>query len=98
MFPATFLSCRFFQVPESSGIPRMYHSSALLLPDGTVLISGSNPNAALTLTGPYPTEFRTQIFTPHYLQWGVPRNVLWKVSGGGKATARLVLHAMLLHA
>ena len=58
----------------------MYHSSALLLPDGTVLISGSNPNAALTLTGPFPTEFRTQIFNPHYLQWGVPRNVLWKVS------------------
>lgn len=26
-------------------IPRMYHSSATLLPDGTVMVSGSNPNS-----------------------------------------------------
>ena len=82
MFPATFFSLRFTEVQESSGIPRMYHSSALLLSDGTVLISGSNPNMNLTLTGNYPTEFRTQIFTPHYLQWGVSRNLLWRVSNG----------------
>ena len=29
----------------TSTIPRMYHSSASLLPDGSVIISGSNPNA-----------------------------------------------------
>jgi hypothetical protein len=28
-----------------SSIPRMYHSSASLLMDGTVIVSGSNPNA-----------------------------------------------------
>ena len=28
-----------------TSIPRMYHSSATLLPDGTVFVSGSNPNA-----------------------------------------------------
>lgn len=28
-----------------STIPRMYHSSATLLMDGTVMVSGSNPNA-----------------------------------------------------
>ena len=28
-----------------SSIPRMYHSTATLLPDGTVLVSGSNPSA-----------------------------------------------------
>ena len=28
-----------------STIPRLYHSAATLLPDGSVFISGSNPNA-----------------------------------------------------
>ena len=31
-------------LPEST-IQRMYHSSATLLPDGSVFIAGSNPNA-----------------------------------------------------
>ncbi|KAF7357719.1 hypothetical protein MVEN_00817800 [Mycena venus] len=30
---------------NASTIPRMYHSSAILLPDGAVLIAGSNPNS-----------------------------------------------------
>lgn len=28
-------------------IPRMYHSVATLLPDGSVFVSGSNPNAGM---------------------------------------------------
>ncbi|CAI5458076.1 unnamed protein product [Closterium sp. Yama58-4] len=70
---------RFWQVPESSRYARMYHSSALLLWDGSVLISGSNPNDRLTTRGTYPTQFAVDRFAPPYLQWGVPRNVLWKV-------------------
>ncbi|CAI5999122.1 unnamed protein product [Closterium sp. NIES-64] len=70
---------RFWQVPESSRYARMYHSSALLLWDGSVLISGSNPNDRLTTRGTYPTQFAVDRFAPSYLQWGVPRNVLWKV-------------------
>lgn len=27
-----------------STVPRLYHSSATLLPDGSVFVSGSNPN------------------------------------------------------
>ncbi|CAI7800254.1 unnamed protein product [Closterium sp. NIES-53] len=70
---------RFWQVPESSRYARMYHSSALLLWDGSVLISGSNPNDRLTTRGTYPTQFAVDRFAPPYLQWGVLRNVLWKV-------------------
>ena len=58
----------------------MYHSSALLMPDGSVLVSGSNPNTGATGSGPYPTEYRTQLFFPPYAAWGVSRNVLTDVS------------------
>ncbi|KAJ7272097.1 glyoxal oxidase N-terminus-domain-containing protein [Mycena haematopus] len=47
---------------NSSTIPRMYHSSATLLPDGAVLIAGSNPNSDLNI-GPsinYYNERRPQ--------------------------------------
>ncbi|KAH6880986.1 copper radical oxidase [Coprinopsis sp. MPI-PUGE-AT-0042] len=45
---------------NASNIPRMYHSSALLLPDGSVLVSGSNPNSDYNPTAMYPTEYRTE--------------------------------------
>jgi hypothetical protein len=55
----------------SSAIPRLYHSVMLLLLDGTILISGSNPVQmpvlVASLEDPYPTEFRVEIYTPPYL-------------------------------
>jgi len=55
----------------SSTIPRLYHSVALLLLDGTVLIAGSNPNEmpvrTVTPQAPYITEFRVERYTPPYL-------------------------------
>ncbi|KAI3464873.1 hypothetical protein Pfo_021536 [Paulownia fortunei] len=36
-----------FEVQNSSLIPRMYHSTSILLRDGRILISGSNPHAYL---------------------------------------------------
>jgi hypothetical protein len=49
------MSARYFDPRQSAGsrwskagvsdIDRMYHSSATLLLDGSVLVSGSNPNA-----------------------------------------------------
>lgn len=55
----------------SSTIPRLYHSTALLLLDGTVMVAGSNPNEMPVLQptawAPYQTEFRVEIYTPPYL-------------------------------
>ncbi|KAF8334887.1 glyoxal oxidase N-terminus-domain-containing protein [Cantharellus anzutake] len=49
----------------TSDVPRLYHSSAILLPDGSVFIAGSNPNNDVQ-TRLYPTEYRTEKFFPWY--------------------------------
>ncbi|PPQ93058.1 hypothetical protein CVT25_011934 [Psilocybe cyanescens] len=51
---------------SASKIPRLYHSSAILLPDASVLVAGSNPNADVNLTTEFPTEYRAEIFYPLY--------------------------------
>jgi len=51
---------------DTSSIPRLYHSSALLLPDGSVMIAGSNPNVDVNLTTAYPTTYTAEIFYPSY--------------------------------
>jgi len=53
---------------DTSQIPRLYHSSAILLPDASVLIAGSNPNVDVNLTTTFPTEYRAEIFYPPYFQ------------------------------
>lgn len=55
---------------DTSPIPRMYHSSAMLLPDGSVLIAGSNPNVDVNITAQvtYPTEYRAEVFFPPYFK------------------------------
>ncbi len=50
----------------SSKIPRLYHSSAILLPDASVLIAGSNPNVDYNPNAYYPTTFDAEIFYPQY--------------------------------
>lgn len=50
----------------TSNIARLYHSSAMLLPDGSVLVAGSNPNVDVNTTTIYPTEYRAEIFYPSY--------------------------------
>ncbi|KAL1410105.1 hypothetical protein Q8F55_004108 [Vanrija albida] len=49
-------------------IPRMYHSSSLLLPDGAIAIGGSNPNGAYYAPGSrkYHSETRMEYFYPDY--------------------------------
>ena len=51
---------------QSSPIARMYHSSATLLPDGSVFISGSNPHPDYSPTKRYATEYAVEIFYPFY--------------------------------
>ena len=51
---------------STSDIPRLYHSSAILLPDASVLIAGSNPNVDVNLDVPFPTTYQAEVFYPHY--------------------------------
>lgn len=48
-------------------IARVYHSTANLLPDGRVLVAGSNCHIMYTFTGDFPTELRVESFSPAYL-------------------------------
>ncbi len=52
----------------SPTVPRVYHSSALLLPDGRVATFGGNPEDSF--------EMRVEIYTPPYLQKNTPRPVI----------------------
>ncbi|XP_052201611.1 aldehyde oxidase GLOX [Diospyros lotus] len=57
-----------FDVLNPSTIPRMYHSTAILLRDGRVLVGGSNPHTFYNFTGVlFPTELRLEAFSPPYL-------------------------------
>ena len=70
-----------------STIPRMYHSTALLLPDGSVMVAGSNPNADVNTTTTYPTTYTAEYFYPLYFSAKTrpaPQNVPTTLSYGGK--------------
>jgi hypothetical protein len=60
-------SARSFEVQSPSTIPRMYHSTAVLLPSTKILVAGSNTHEFYTFTEPFPTELRVEAFSPHYL-------------------------------
>ncbi|KAF8066985.1 DUF1929-domain-containing protein [Lyophyllum atratum] len=50
----------------TSNIARLYHSSAILLPDASILVAGSNPNVDVNTSTVFPTEYRAEIFYPPY--------------------------------
>ncbi|KAG9131439.1 hypothetical protein Leryth_021109 [Lithospermum erythrorhizon] len=48
--------------------PRLYHSSAILLPDGRIIVGGSNPHVRYNFTGVmYPTDLSLEEFKPPYM-------------------------------
>ncbi|XVF43050.1 hypothetical protein PTKIN_Ptkin02bG0009800 [Pterospermum kingtungense] len=58
---------RRFTVLTPSKIPRMYHSVAILLPDGRILVGGSNPHTRYVFRGIYPTDLSLEAYNPYYL-------------------------------
>ncbi|MBA0801484.1 hypothetical protein Gohar_011849, partial [Gossypium harknessii] len=57
-----------FEVQNPTTIPRMYHSTAVLLRDGRVLVSGSNPHTFYNFSGVlFLTKLSLETFSPAYL-------------------------------
>ncbi|KAI1323225.1 hypothetical protein F5Y16DRAFT_351006 [Xylariaceae sp. FL0255] len=55
-------------VMANTSVARLYHSEAITLLDGRVLITGSDPE-----DGVHPEEIRVEVFTPPYLYSSLPR-------------------------
>jgi hypothetical protein len=60
-----------WQEAASPTVPRMYHSSCLVLPDGSVLTMG-------TTASEVSVESRLEVYKPWYMQAGVARPVITK--------------------
>ena len=81
---------------DSTIVARLYHSEATLLPDGRVLISGSDPGTYPDGSHPYPEEFRIEVYVPPYLTQGFkqPQFVItetdWEL--GGQYTIEVTLY------
>ncbi|KAK4433011.1 putative aldehyde oxidase Art an 7 [Sesamum alatum] len=61
-----------FQELTPTTIPRMYHSVSAVLPDGQILVAGSNTNAFYKMEKyhddfRFPSELRVEKFSPPYL-------------------------------
>ncbi|GAA5973306.1 hypothetical protein JCM11641_003065 [Rhodosporidiobolus odoratus] len=73
---------RFTRGLGSAAYERLYHSSATLLPDGSVWIAGSNPNDGVS-TVTYATRYEVEIFNPPYMTQsrpsysGIPAKLLY---------------------
>jgi len=85
-----------FSILNDTIVARMYHSETILLPDGRVLVSGSDPQTFEPDGAPiYPEEFRVEVYVPPYLNEGrtPPEYVLhandWAYSGAYQITVNL---------
>ncbi|EGN94265.1 hypothetical protein SERLA73DRAFT_62449 [Serpula lacrymans var. lacrymans S7.3] len=72
---------------SNSPLARLYHSSAMLLPDASVMIAGSNPNIDVNTSTIYPTTYTAEIFYPPYFSASVrpvPTGIPKTVTYGGQ--------------
>ena len=61
-------------VMANTTVARLYHSEAIVLLDGRVMISGSDPTGDYSSpAGSWPEEYRVEVFTPPYLLSGAAR-------------------------
>ncbi|CAG8958428.1 hypothetical protein HYFRA_00011105 [Hymenoscyphus fraxineus] len=61
-------------VMANTTVARLYHSEAIVLLDGRVMVSGSDPSGQyLTPPDTFPEEYRVEVFSPPYLLSGLPR-------------------------
>lgn len=60
-----------FTVMANTTVARMYHSEAILMDDGRVLVSGSDPQ-----DDRFPEEYRVEVFVPPYLMGNPTRPVV----------------------
>ncbi|RAL40443.1 hypothetical protein DM860_006513 [Cuscuta australis] len=57
-----------FERQNPTKTPRLYHSTAILVRDGRVLVAGSNPNSKYQFSKVlFPTELSLEAFSPSYL-------------------------------
>jgi len=67
-----------WNLTAAATVPRLYHSTAVLLPDGRVVAAGGNPEGGHSVTWEPPDpeeEMRLEVFSPPYLFRG-PRPVV----------------------
>ncbi|KAL1924609.1 uncharacterized protein VTP21DRAFT_4263 [Calcarisporiella thermophila] len=65
-------------IGADSTVARMYHSVAILVPTGQILVAGSNMHREQQMTGKYPTEYRVEMYNPPYLFTDQPRPEILK--------------------
>ncbi|RUS19300.1 glyoxal oxidase N-terminus-domain-containing protein [Endogone sp. FLAS-F59071] len=74
-----------FSVLPPSTLARMYHSTTYLLPDGRVMVAGSNSNDPICITQSpscvYPTLFDIEAFQPPYYLLNSPQPVIAASAG-----------------
>lgn len=77
-------------IMASTIVARLYHSEAILLQDGRVLVTGSDPQ-----DGVHPEEYRVEVFLPPYLLSGAAQpsltiqNTDWAYGGTYTVTINL---------
>ena len=77
-----------FAIQNPSYIPRLYHSIAMQVLDGRVMVAGSNPNANTLEWGEFSIEYRVEMFSPGYMFTTTPRPLLKADATLGRANVQ----------